>query len=88
MSWSRPFDDPLAVVNSELRVHGMTGPRVADASVMSETVPEIKEELAGAGGYSPSGHTLKNHLKHWVSSMQSSGVYHLRDACGNTVFGH
>jgi choline dehydrogenase len=34
----RMGSDPLAVVNSELRVHGITGLRVADASVMP-TIP-------------------------------------------------
>jgi choline dehydrogenase len=29
-----PTDDPLAVVDAELRVHGLTGLRIADASIM------------------------------------------------------
>ena len=40
-----PADDPLAVVDPELRVHGLRGLRIADASVLP-TVPHANTNLA------------------------------------------
>lgn len=39
-----PADDPLAVVDADGRVHGLSGLRVADASVMP-TIPRANTNL-------------------------------------------